>query len=620
MKKLIVAASLVLGLLAPIAPAADAGVPGLPFTETGCDEYSDAVARLYTAAFGRVPEAGGFSYWMDEYTSGRWGLPRMAAFFADSPEFKELNGALYNAGFITQLYRNVLLREPDQDGLTYWLTQMQSGMTRGTLLLRFSESPENVQTSGTTPPALGDFNVGISGPWACSPSNIAEYETQWALARTRVVNEIIANGYGINANNVLVGPSGFQINLNNCPGDWSNTEGLSGNTILIGQTIARSGNLAAYGQVADGMVGYFDYVNETGGIAGRNVRMLVKDDAYIATRTIEMVDNLLNIDKPFLINTLGSPGSLAVYDTLNSECVPHPFVISGHPAWGDPQGHPWTNGSQMAYNTEAHLWGTWIRENMAGQLPVKVAGLVMDNDFGLAYEEGMADFADANPDVVSEFIAVRHDPAAPTVTNEMRTIASEDPDVFISMTAGNPCLLATEAAGREGLTTNGTVLFAPSVCRHPEAYMIPAGAYANGWISVTGGVKSTTDAAYANDPYVAFVNSQLAGRGLSGTGLHGVGFGAIGWPMVEALRIAAELPGGLTRTNFALAIRSMDLDNPNYVDGVSFAYDGGADGYAVEGSDFAVFNSQSQSWVLIPESVIDINGETPNCSFNFSGC
>ena len=86
---------------------------------------------------------------------------------------------------------------------------------------------------------------------------------------------------------------------------------------------------------------------------------------------------------------------------------------------------------------------------------VKVAGLVMDNDFGLAYELGFEAYAEGKLDIVVEYLPVRHDPAAPTVTNEVTTIAAFDPDVFISMTAGNPCLLATQEVEASGLLDLG---------------------------------------------------------------------------------------------------------------------------------------------------------------------
>ena len=145
------------------------------------------------------------------------------------------------------------------------------------------------------------------------------------------------------------------------------------------------------------------------------------------------------------------------------------MVWTGHQAWGDPEGHPWTTGMQISYATESLLWGSWIDQNF--DEPVKVAALVMDNDFGLAYEQGFADYAANNPDVISEVEFVRHDPVAATLTNEMTTLAAEEPDVFISMTAGNPCLLAIQEAFRAGLTETASATFTPSVCKAVASYM-----------------------------------------------------------------------------------------------------------------------------------------------------
>ncbi len=151
------------------APPAMAAYPGADFTITGCEEYSDSVARLYAAMFERAPDLRGFQFWMDEYTADRWSLPLMSEFFAQSPEFVDTYGSLSNLGFVEQLYRNVLGREGDAEGIAYWADEVDGGMTRGTLLLRFAESPENIERTGTVFPALGPFNGGRSGPWECDP-------------------------------------------------------------------------------------------------------------------------------------------------------------------------------------------------------------------------------------------------------------------------------------------------------------------------------------------------------------------------------------------------------------------------------------------------------------------
>ena len=451
-------------------------------------------------------------------------------------------------------------------------------------------------------------------------SSMEGLEASWEYNREKLVamvTEKMESGeWGVGSDNILRGPTGFEIDLNDCPSDWSDTGGLTADAIRIGHTTAQSGNLAAYGNIAYGWDSYNKYVNENGGIAGRDIELIVKDDGYVAAQTIEFIDELIESENVFMIVTLGSPNTLAVYDTINAECIPQPFVMTGHPAWGDPEIHPWTSGMIMSYSTEAVLWGTWIKQNLADQLPVKVAGLVMDNDFGLAYELGFEAYAEGNPDIVSEYLPVRHDPAAPTLTNEVTTIAAFAPDVFISMTAGNPCLLAIQEVEASGLLDTLSAAFTPSVCKGIAAYMAPAGMAADGWWIAGGGWIDSTDANYVDAPYIKFLNDTLAADGLDPTvSLYGTGFGDYGWSYNEVLRVAAELPGGLSRSNFILALRTFSGHHPKLQEGIEFGAWGASDGYFVEGSDFSQFDATNQAWVQVGD-LVDANGLSPNCRWD----
>ena len=441
-----------------------------------------------------------------------------------------------------------------------------------------------------------------------------------AATREAIIQKITAKmdagEWGINSNNVLVGPSGYEIDLNDCPADWSNTHGLTDSEIRVGQTTVMSGNLAAYGDISNGWENYWDWINdELGGIGGRDLVMIIKDDGYVAAQTIEYVDELIESSNVVALHGLGSPNGLAVYDKINDECIPHLFYASGHPAWGDPVNHPWTTSHQMSYSTEAMLWGTWIKSNLADDLPVKVAGLVMDNDFGLAYEMGFEAYAESNPDVVSEYLPVRHDPAAPTLTNEVTTIAAFDPDVFISMTAGNPCLLAIQEVEASGLLDRLSAAFTPSVCKGVAAYMAPAGMAADNWWIVGGGVKDITDPQYVDEPFVEFIHETLRGGGLDPSiSMLGTGY-YFAVPWTETLRIANELPDGMTRTNIMLAARNLAIWHPLMMDGITYALDGAADAYAIEGSDFSRFDADAQTWNQIGD-LVDANGGTAPCAWD----
>ncbi len=452
---------------------------------------------------------------------------------------------------------------------------------------------------------------------ASGAASIEDLEAEWTARRAEIVADIKANGYGVDPDtNILTGPAGMEIDLNNCPSDWSDTGGVVDGTVKIGHTIAQSGSLAAYGNITFGMGAYFDYVNENGGIGpdGLQIELLAKDDEYVATKTQELVDELLQTEDPFYITTLGSPNTFSVQPKLNELCVPQPMVQTGHQAWGDPDNNPWTTGLQLSYAAEALLWGSWIEQNLSGDAPITVAALVMDNDFGLAYEQGFDRFVEAS-DVIEKVEFVRHDPAAATLTNEVTTLAAENADVFISMTAGNPCLLAIQEAARAGITTNAKAVFTPSVCKAVSSYMAPAEDAAEGWYIIGGGWKDNTDPQYVDDVYISWMNQLIDDAGLdSNNSLVGSGVGQFGWSQVEALRIAAELDGGLTRTNLMLAVRSLDVNHPALLEGIDFSANGAEDAYLVEGSDVSKFDAASQTWVQ-QGGVIDLNGQSTNCAW-----
>ncbi|MDG2261667.1 MAG: ABC transporter substrate-binding protein, partial [Actinomycetota bacterium] len=441
----------------------------------------------------------------------------------------------------------------------------------------------------------------------------ADYNRDQIIAE--ITEKMEAGEWGVNDDNVLIGPAGFEIDLNDCPADWSNTAGLTDDQLRFGQTTVQSGNLAAYGNLSLGMQIWFDYISEQDVLSGRDIEFIIRDDGYVAAQTIEFTDELIESENIFLLQGLGSPNGLAVYDKVNEECIPHPFYLSGHPAWGDPVNHPWTTSYQMSYSTEAVLWGTWIKVNLADELPVKVAGLIMDNDFGLAYEEGFKLYVENNPDVVSEFVPIRHDPAAPTLTNEVTTIAAASPDVFISMTAGNPCLLAIQEVEAAGLLETLSAAFTPSVCKGIAAYMAPAGDAADAWWIVGGGAKDTTDTGKADEPFIAFVNNLISDAG-EDNGISLTGEGVFrGYAFTEAFRIADALPGGMSRTNLMLALRNFRIFHPGLLDGLETELLGAADAYFVEGSEYSQFSAADQTWTQIGD-VVDANGGTPNCAWD----
>jgi Ca2+-binding RTX toxin-like protein len=101
--------------------------------------------RIYTAAFDRTPDTTGLGYWIAQMDKGM-DVVEVAARFIDSAEFRQLYGSnVSNAAFITNVYKNVLDRNPDEVGLAWWVNEMKTNPSKTwqKVLADFSESAEN---------------------------------------------------------------------------------------------------------------------------------------------------------------------------------------------------------------------------------------------------------------------------------------------------------------------------------------------------------------------------------------------------------------------------------------------------------------------------------------------
>lgn len=103
------------------------------------------VYELYQAAFARIPDLAGFTYWAGVADANNTSAISLADAFLAAPEFaQKYGGNPSNTAYITELYTNVLGRAPDQAGLNYWIGEANAGLPRDQLLVDFAVSQENV--------------------------------------------------------------------------------------------------------------------------------------------------------------------------------------------------------------------------------------------------------------------------------------------------------------------------------------------------------------------------------------------------------------------------------------------------------------------------------------------
>jgi branched-chain amino acid transport system substrate-binding protein len=164
--------------------------------------------------------------------------------------------------------------------------------------------------------------------------------------------------------------------------------GITKDQILIGATFPASGTASAYYSIPKGMTAYFDYVNSKGGVNGRKIKFIVRDDGYSPSNTPAKARQLIEEDKVFAtVGDLGTPTNLVVRDLYNQQSVPQLFVSTGSDHWGNDYGqYPMTLGWQLNYGAEARMYAKYILQNEPGDT---IAILYQNDDYGTDYVKGL---------------------------------------------------------------------------------------------------------------------------------------------------------------------------------------------------------------------------------------
>lgn len=108
-------------------------------------------------------------------------------------------------------------------------------------------------------------------------------------------------------------------------------EPLTARSLTLGCSIALTGPLGQAGieQLA-GMKAAFAEVNAAGGVHGREIRMEVKDDAYVAARTLKNVTEMVEAQSAFaLISPLGTANTASILPLIESKGIPTVGPVTG---------------------------------------------------------------------------------------------------------------------------------------------------------------------------------------------------------------------------------------------------------------------------------------------------
>jgi ABC-type branched-subunit amino acid transport system substrate-binding protein len=217
--------------------------------------------------------------------------------------------------------------------------------------------------------------------------------------------------------------------LGACGSSSSSSPGVSATSVTFGTHQPLTGPAApGYSEIAPASKAFFEYLNAQGGVEGRKINLVYKDDEYNPSKTVNVVHQLVLQEKVFgIFEGLGTPTHTKVVGFLNSSKVPDVFVASGCPCWDDGTSQPYTFGWQPNYTIEGKILGQYIKQHFAGK---KVGVFYQDDDFGNGGLTGIKDEVPASQIVSTQ----AYQPGGTNVAPQISAIKAAGAEVLVDFT------------------------------------------------------------------------------------------------------------------------------------------------------------------------------------------
>lgn len=339
--------------------------------------------------------------------------------------------------------------------------------------------------------------------------------------------------------------------------------GIDSTSVTIGGTFPLTGVASLYKTIPAAEAAYFAYVNAHGGVNGRDINFLVRDDAYDPSKTVPLTQELVEQDKVFAdFGSLGTAPNLSIWGYLNSHKVPQVGIATGDSYWGfSAKKYPWTVAFQPDYPGEGKLYGKYIVSKMPG---AKVGVIYQNDAFGKNYYAGLRVGMGAKKSQIVS--AQSYDPGQTTLTQQILALKSAGADTLVIFALPTQTIVSLATAAKVGWTP---AVFLGNVSAN-RLFMLSAaanGANVDGVIS-TSYLNSSTDPTLANTPGVKLANVILNGYAPSlvpsfQKGDANVMYGlAQGWTFVYALQHAGKNP---TRASLVKAYKSLNTSKNPFV-------------------------------------------------------
>jgi ABC-type branched-subunit amino acid transport system substrate-binding protein len=225
-------------------------------------------------------------------------------------------------------------------------------------------------------------------------------------------------------------------------------DGVGADTIVFGQAAVLEGAASALGQgMRTGLQAAFDEANAKGGVHGRKLNLISRDDGYEPDRSIAQTKKLIEDDKVFaLIGAVGTPTAAAAQPIATAAKVPYIGAFTGAAFLRNPKLDNVIN-IRASYDAETEAWIKHLTEDLNVR---KIAILYQDDAFGRSGLSGVQKAMEKRGmQLVAEGTYERNTLAVKTALLTVRRAA---PEAVVMVGAYKPCAEFIKVAQRINFT------------------------------------------------------------------------------------------------------------------------------------------------------------------------
>lgn len=218
--------------------------------------------------------------------------------------------------------------------------------------------------------------------------------------------------------------------------------GVTDREILIGQVAALTGPAAELGiRLRIGMQAYFSAVNAQGGVAGRRIKLVSRDDGYEPDRTAAAARALIGTDRVFaLAGSVGTPTGLVLLPILEEAKVPIVGMFTGAQGLREPMNRNVFH-VRATYNDETELIVAHLHDTLGLK---KIAVFYQDDAYGRAGLAGVERALTKRQLKPVALGTVERNTVA--VDKAIQSILPAAPDAIVQISAYKSCAALIKAA------------------------------------------------------------------------------------------------------------------------------------------------------------------------------